>query len=121
VGVVVSATESPMLHSISVPESDLGLHFGALLENQEASDVTFDVAGEKFHAHKLVLAARSPVFKAKFFDSSEQSNEVVITDMEPTVFKVTIITFLTFTVVKNLAVCMTIIDFGSQKIQTMVN
>jgi speckle-type POZ protein len=87
VGVVVSATESPMLHSISVPESDLGLHFGALLENQEASDVTFDVAGEKFHAHKLVLAARSPVFKAKFFDSSEQSNEVVITDMEPTVFK----------------------------------
>lgn len=87
VGVVVSAIEYPRLHSIMVPESDLGLHFGALLENQEASDVTFDVAGEKFHAHKLVLAARSPVFKENFFDSSEQSNEVVITDMEPTVFK----------------------------------
>lgn len=87
VGVVVSAIEYPRLHSITVPESDLGLHFGALLENQEASDVTFDVAGEKFHAHKLVLAARSPVFKENFFDSSEQSNEVVITDMEPTVFK----------------------------------
>lgn len=87
VGVVVSAIEYPRLHSITVPESDLGLHFGALLENQEASDVTFDVAGEKFHAHKLVLAARSPVFKEIFFDSSEQSNEVVITDMEPTVFK----------------------------------
>lgn len=87
VGVVVSAIEYPRLHSITVPESDLGLHFGALLENQEASDVIFDVAGEKFHAHKLVLAARSPVFKENFFDSSEQSNEVVITDMEPTVFK----------------------------------
>lgn len=87
VGVVVSATERPRLHSIPVPDSDLGLHFGKLLEKQEASDVTFVVDGEKFHAHKLVLAARSPLFKAKFFDSSEQSNEVVITDMEPMVFK----------------------------------
>lgn len=87
VGVVVSATERPRLHSIPVPDSDLGLHFGKLLEKQEASDVTFVVDGEKFHAHKLVLAARSPVFKAKFFGSSEQSNEVVITDMEPMVFK----------------------------------
>jgi len=87
VGVVVSAIEYPRLHSITVPESDLGLHFGTLLENQEASDITFDVAGEKFHAHKLVLAARSPIFKENFFDSSEQSDEVVITDMEPTVFK----------------------------------
>lgn len=88
VGVVVSATEGPRLHSISVPESDLGMHFGALLDNQEASDVTFNVSGEKFHAHKLVLAARSPVFKANFFDSAEEdSTEVVIEDMDPKVFK----------------------------------
>eukprot|EP01018_Ginkgo_biloba_P024050 Gb_01983 [translate_table: standard] len=88
VGVVVSATECPRLHSIPVPDSDLGLHFGTLLENQEASDVIFDVAGEKFHAHRLVLAARSPVFRAQLFDSSEeQNNEVIIEDLEPKVFK----------------------------------
>eukprot|EP00252_Welwitschia_mirabilis_P019008 TRINITY_DN4289_c0_g1_i1.p1 TRINITY_DN4289_c0_g1~~TRINITY_DN4289_c0_g1_i1.p1 ORF type:complete len:349 (+),score=67.09 TRINITY_DN4289_c0_g1_i1:307-1353(+) len=88
VGVVVSGTESPGLYSISVPEPDLGVHFGALLDNQEASDVVFDVAGEKFHAHKIVLAARSPLFKSKFFDSpEEQTDTIVIEDMEPRVFK----------------------------------
>ncbi|KAK7819688.1 btb/poz and math domain-containing protein 4 [Quercus suber] len=55
VGVVVSATDCPRLHSIRVPESDIGAHFGVLLENMEASDITFDVAGQKFHAHKLAM------------------------------------------------------------------
>ncbi|CAN1187362.1 BTB/POZ and MATH domain-containing protein 1 [Linum perenne] len=45
------------------------------------------VAGEKFEAHKLVLAARSPLFRSKFFDSGEGSEEIVITDLEPNVFK----------------------------------
>lgn len=87
VGVVVSSIDCPRLHSIHVPESDIGSHFGALLENMEGSDVTFDVGGEKFHAHKLVLAARSPVFRAKFFDE-EDRQEIVITDLQPKVFKV---------------------------------
>lgn len=89
VGVVVSDIDCPRLHSIQVPESDIGAHFGMLLENEEGSDVTFDVSGKKFHAHKLVLAARSPVFEAEFLDRMEEDNaEVVITDMEPEVFKV---------------------------------
>ncbi|PKI73310.1 hypothetical protein CRG98_006248 [Punica granatum] len=54
----------------------------------EGSDVTFDVAGEKFRAHKLVLAARSNVFRAKFIDNiGEEKEEMVITDLEPKVFK----------------------------------
>ncbi|EEF28528.1 Speckle-type POZ protein, putative [Ricinus communis] len=70
VGVVVSAIDCPRLHSI------------------QGSDVTFNVAGEKFHAHKLVLAARSPLFRSKFFDIEEEENqEVLITDLEPKVFK----------------------------------
>nr|KAJ0204174.1 hypothetical protein LSAT_V11C500254780 [Lactuca sativa] len=60
VGVVVSAVDCSRLHTIQVPESDIGSHFGMLLDNTEAADVVFNVAGEKFHAHKLVLAARSP-------------------------------------------------------------
>ncbi|PQQ05615.1 BTB/POZ and MATH domain-containing protein 4 [Prunus yedoensis var. nudiflora] len=66
VGVVVSAIDSSRLHSIDVPESDIGAHFGMLLENEEGSDVTFNVRGVKFHAHKLVLAARSPELKVNF-------------------------------------------------------
>ncbi|KAK8328612.1 hypothetical protein V6Z12_A11G263000 [Gossypium hirsutum] len=87
VGVVVSETDCPRLHSIRVPESDIGSHFGILLENEEGSDITFNVFGAKFHAHKLVLAARSPVFEAEFSDRMEDDNEIVVTDMEPKVFK----------------------------------
>ncbi|CAI0397389.1 unnamed protein product, partial [Linum tenue] len=87
VGVVVSAVDCSRLHSIQVPESDIGAHFGTLLETMEGSDVTFNVAGEKFEAHKLVLAARSPIFRSKFFDCAEDSEEIVITDLEPDVFK----------------------------------
>ena len=89
VGVVVSAIGCPQLHSIHVPESDIGSHFGALLENMEGSDVTFDVAGEKFPAHKLVLAARSPQFRSKFFEGLDaEKREITVTDLEPKVFKV---------------------------------
>ncbi|XP_034893008.1 BTB/POZ and MATH domain-containing protein 5 isoform X1 [Populus alba] len=90
VGVVVSATNSSQLNSIQVPESDIGTHFGMLLDNMEGSDVIFNVAGEKFHAHKLVLSARSPFFRCKFFDDGveEDEQEIVISDLEPVVFKV---------------------------------
>ncbi|KAE8699229.1 BTB/POZ and MATH domain-containing protein 4 [Hibiscus syriacus] len=88
VGVVVSEIDCPRLHSIQVPESDIGSHFGMLLENEEGSDIIFNVFGEKFHAHKLVLAARSPVFEAEFSDRMEEDdNEIVVTNMEPRVFK----------------------------------
>ena len=90
VGVVVSATDCSRLNSIQVPESDIGAHFGMLLDNMEGSDVIFDVAGEKFHAHKLVLSARSPFFRSKFFDDGVEENEqeIAISDLEPKVFKV---------------------------------
>ncbi|KAK9068099.1 hypothetical protein SSX86_012210 [Deinandra increscens subsp. villosa] len=87
VGVVVSATHCPRLHSIQVPESDIGSNFGMLLENMEGSDVIFNVAGEIFHAHKLVLAARSHVFESKLFGQEGEDHEIVITDMEPRAFK----------------------------------
>ncbi|KAL0877074.1 hypothetical protein Bca101_026779 [Brassica carinata] len=50
----------------------------------EGSDVTLEISGEKFQAHKLVLAARSPCFKSKFFNELEANNtEVTINDLEP--------------------------------------
>ncbi|XP_026414765.1 BTB/POZ and MATH domain-containing protein 4-like isoform X1 [Papaver somniferum] len=88
VGVVVSQTDCSRLHSIQVPDSDIGSHFGMLLENQEGSDIVFNVAGEKFHAHKLVLAARSPVFRDELMDGMDEDEcEVVVKDLEPKVFK----------------------------------
>ena len=55
----------------------------------EGSDVTFNIAGDKFQSHKLVLAARSPFFKSKFSNELEpNSTEVTINDLEPKVFKV---------------------------------
>ncbi|WOH15289.1 hypothetical protein DCAR_0934826 [Daucus carota subsp. sativus] len=88
VGVVVSAIDCSRLHSIQVPESDIGAHFGMLLDNMEGSDITFNVAGEKFPAHKLVLAARSPAFRSEFFDKMvEDEQEVSVMNMEPKVFK----------------------------------
>ncbi|CAN1171074.1 BTB/POZ and MATH domain-containing protein 4 [Linum perenne] len=87
VGVVMSAIDCSRLHSLQVPESDIGANFGMLLETMEGSDVTFNVAGEKFEAHKLILAARSPLFQSKFYDNGEDEKEIVITDLEPNVFK----------------------------------
>ncbi|KVH88320.1 BTB/POZ and MATH domain-containing protein 5-like [Cynara cardunculus var. scolymus] len=87
VGVVVSAIDCSRLHSIHVPESDIGSHFGTLLDNTEGTDVTFNVAGEKFYAHKLILAARSPVFRSEFFGQEGDDHEIVVTDTEPKVFK----------------------------------
>ncbi|XP_066389165.1 BTB/POZ and MATH domain-containing protein 5-like isoform X1 [Miscanthus floridulus] len=98
VGVVVSTIDYSRPHSIHVPDSDIGCDFGSLLDSQEGVDVILNVGGEWFHAHKLVLAARSHVFKSQFFDDesdgeksevneTDELKEFSIDDMEPKVFK----------------------------------
>ncbi|CAI9781345.1 unnamed protein product [Fraxinus pennsylvanica] len=62
VGVVVSAIDCSRLHSIQVPDSDIGPHFGMLLENMEGSDIIFNVC-------------------------DEDKQEITVSDMEPKVFK----------------------------------
>ncbi|XP_044375145.1 BTB/POZ and MATH domain-containing protein 1-like [Triticum aestivum] len=52
---------------IQVPPSDLSNNLVELLKAGEETDVTFKVRGESFRAHKIVLAMRSPVFKAVLF------------------------------------------------------
>ncbi|KAM3214180.1 hypothetical protein ACQJBY_066553 [Aegilops geniculata] len=59
--------------SLPVPASDLDRHLGELLRSGRGSDIAFVVSGETFPAHKVVLAARSPLFMAEFFgDASEK-------------------------------------------------
>jgi speckle-type POZ protein len=64
------------------------VHLGRLLESGELADVTFDVRGERFAAHRMVLAMRSPVFKAELFGPMSESGCITIQDVDPTVFKV---------------------------------
>ncbi|PPD98358.1 hypothetical protein GOBAR_DD04607 [Gossypium barbadense] len=89
VGVVKSHTEGPKIYSITVPPSDIGQHFGKLLESGKGADVKFEVDGEIFDAHKLVLAARSTVFRAQLFGPLKDQNtqSIRVEDMEAPVFK----------------------------------
>ncbi|XP_062201525.1 BTB/POZ and MATH domain-containing protein 4-like [Phragmites australis] len=76
----------------ATPPSDLQRHFGDLLVDKEGADVTFQVAGETFSAHRCVLAARSPVFKAELFDATREGTatglRMRIDNMEAQVFKI---------------------------------
>ena len=75
---------------VVVPPSDLGQHLGGLLAAKEGADVTFQVAGEAFCAHRCVLAARSPVFKAELFGAMKEGTSTAVVrvdDMEADVFR----------------------------------
>jgi speckle-type POZ protein len=52
--------------------SGIGQHFKILLQDKVGCDVTFEVSGETFLAHRCVLAARSKVFRAQFFGPMAQ-------------------------------------------------
>lgn len=71
----------------SNPECDLGHQLGSLLESAALSDVTLVVGDKKLKAHKIILSARSPVFKAMFQHDTKENkeNRVVISDCDPDV------------------------------------
>uniref|UniRef100_A0A0D3HDX0 BTB domain-containing protein n=3 Tax=Oryza TaxID=4527 RepID=A0A0D3HDX0_9ORYZ len=64
--------------------------FGRLLGREEGADVTFEVGGETFAAHRCVLAARSKVFEAELFGPMREgaaASVVRIEDMDAEVFR----------------------------------
>ncbi|KAJ6719784.1 BTB/POZ AND MATH DOMAIN-CONTAINING PROTEIN 2-LIKE [Salix purpurea] len=61
VGVFKSHTEGPKTYNISVPPSNIGQHFGKLVDSGKGTDVNLEVDGETFASHKIVLATRPPV------------------------------------------------------------
>jgi speckle-type POZ protein len=77
---------------VAVPPPDIRRHIGDLLmsgsKEEAATDVEFLVGGETFAAHRLVLGARSPVFRAELFGPMKEGAAAVIQidDMEPQVF-----------------------------------
>ncbi|KAI5407451.1 BTB/POZ and MATH domain-containing protein 3, variant 2 [Lathyrus oleraceus] len=88
VGVVKTRFERSK-HGVVVPASDMGKDFKDLFESQVGCDIVFKVKSESFKAHKLILAARSPVFRAQFYGlvGDPCLEEVVVEDIEPFIFK----------------------------------
>ncbi|XP_024312119.1 BTB/POZ and MATH domain-containing protein 1-like [Brachypodium distachyon] len=66
-------------------------HLEDMLKNGEGTDVAFSVDGQVFRAHRCLLAARSPVFKAELFGPTITNEcairRIQIDDMEPSVFE----------------------------------
>uniref|UniRef100_A0A3Q7GLR5 BTB domain-containing protein n=1 Tax=Solanum lycopersicum TaxID=4081 RepID=A0A3Q7GLR5_SOLLC len=90
VGVVRTRVEGPKNYSVTIPPSDMGQSLKYLLDAELGCDIVFRVGEEAFKGHKLILAARSPVFRAQFFGliGNPKTDEVEIEDIEPSVFKV---------------------------------
>ncbi|XP_047316184.1 BTB/POZ and MATH domain-containing protein 3 [Impatiens glandulifera] len=89
VGVVRTHLQRPRQHNISVPPSDMGSDFKYLLDSEVGSDIMFQVGDETFKAHKLILASRSPVFRAQFygFVGNPNVDKLPLQDIEPFIFK----------------------------------
>ncbi|KAL3812723.1 hypothetical protein ACJIZ3_013991 [Penstemon smallii] len=68
---------------------DLGKSYVHLLGRREGSDVSFEVEGETFYAHKTILSIRSPVFKTQFSGPLKEENTccIKIEKMHASIFK----------------------------------
>jgi speckle-type POZ protein len=72
------------------PEPNMQQHLEHMLKAGKGKDVTFDVGGQIFHAHRCVLAARSPVFEAELFGPMKEkatTEPIRVADMEPSIFQ----------------------------------
>ncbi|PNT64047.1 hypothetical protein BRADI_4g23820v3 [Brachypodium distachyon] len=69
---------------VVIPPSNLCRHLKDLLESMDGADVIFHVGGEKFSAHRVMLAACSSVFKAEFFGAMKEkaSSLIEVCDLE---------------------------------------
>ncbi|XP_010554622.1 PREDICTED: BTB/POZ and MATH domain-containing protein 3 [Tarenaya hassleriana] len=89
VGVVRTRLEGPKQYHIPLPPSNMGQGLKDLLDSEVGCDIAFQVREETYKAHKLILAARSPVFRAQFFGlvGDNSVDRIVIDDIEPSIFK----------------------------------
>jgi speckle-type POZ protein len=73
---------------VDISPSNMQNHLSKLLLSDDGADITFEVSGETFPAHRCVLAARSSVFKEQLFcgTSMTNANIVEINDMEAKIF-----------------------------------
>ncbi|KAI3917909.1 hypothetical protein MKW98_000143 [Papaver atlanticum] len=89
VSMVQTRFEEGKRYVIPVPPSDMIQNLKGLLETEVGSDITFHIGSEEIRAHKSILAARSPVFKAMFYGlvGNPDMKTVVIEEFDPFAFK----------------------------------
>ena len=70
------------------PPASLGRDIIALLDSGTGLDVAFSVDGQVFNAHRLILSARSPMFRAMLGGPLKEGADAVIDipDIQPPVF-----------------------------------
>ena len=75
----------------SEPPSSFRSDIGTLWEDRDCEDVVFSVDGTEIRAHRCILCARSPVFRAllagHFAEGLQKDRKVIIADVEPIVFE----------------------------------
>ncbi|KQJ84719.1 BTB/POZ and MATH domain-containing protein 2 [Brachypodium distachyon] len=74
------------------PPTELPGQLERVLSEGTGADVTFRVGGRKFRAHRALLAARSPVFRAQLFGPAVEEKKgvrrrVKVVGVEPAVFQ----------------------------------
>ena len=77
------------MDSIAIDCSDgLSNQLEGLFNEMKFSDVSFNIGGRQFPAHKSILAAKSEVFEAMFQHPTKENftNQIEIEDIEPDVF-----------------------------------
>ncbi|EES12998.1 BTB/POZ and MATH domain-containing protein 3 [Sorghum bicolor] len=88
VDLLIIKEEGEPSSSIALPPSDMHLHLGDLLSSKEHTDVEFHVGEETFAAHRLLLGARSAIFKAELSAGDRKTTRVIqVDDMDPQVFR----------------------------------
>ena len=89
VGTFFNTPEQNITPAIKDPRHMIADDLGELWENSLCTDCCLFVAGQEFRAHKAILAARSPVFRAMFEHEMVErlTNRVDINDLDPKVFK----------------------------------
>jgi speckle-type POZ protein len=78
------------MDSIAIDCSDgLSNQLEGLFNEMKFSDVSFNIGGRQFPAHKSILAAKSEIFEAMFQHPKKENltNQVQIEDIEPEVFQ----------------------------------
>ncbi|XP_011877876.1 PREDICTED: speckle-type POZ protein A-like [Vollenhovia emeryi] len=86
---IINISSQSIAKEFQVPECQALDNLGLQLENEKFCDVTLTVRDKEFRAHKVIIAAQSPVFSAMFEHNMEESkkNHVVITDVDAEVLR----------------------------------
>ncbi|KAL6878422.1 hypothetical protein ACP4OV_012592 [Aristida adscensionis] len=84
---VAAAVADDAGFTVPVPPPDCLRHLRDLLLSAEGADVRFSVARESFAAHRCILAARSPVFRAELHGAAKDGGVVEVDGMRADVFR----------------------------------